>query len=65
MATIKYNKKWRTNSLNKPFWKEVFEGRTITKVHFDKEGISSLTLDNGEEIFLMREPGTLYIKCEP
>jgi len=60
---IKYKKKWRVRSLNKPFWNEVLVGRTITKLFFNKEGLTAMKLDSGEISFL-RDKGTLYIKCD-
>jgi len=61
---IKYKKKWRARSLNKPFWTEVLVGRTITKLIFDKEGVIAMKLDNGEIVYFLRDKGTFYIKCD-
>lgn len=58
---IKYKTKWKEKSLNKSFWKEVLVGRTISKLKFGKEGLTSIILDNGEELFLLRELGTFCI----
>ncbi len=48
--------------MNKEFWKEVLEGRTISEVKFDDDGIGSLTLDSGEEIFVAGDKRRLYIQ---
>ena len=48
---MKYKNKWKTNNLNKSFWKEVLENKTIEKVVFSKDDIKYILLDRGEKIF--------------
>jgi hypothetical protein len=48
---MKYKTKWKVNSLNKAFWKEVLVNRKIVDLKFNKYGLSSIHLDNGEVLF--------------
>ncbi len=60
----KYKAEWKENSLNEAFWAEVLVGRKITAIAFDEHGISGLTLDSGEVVYLPHElkGGRLFIK---
>ncbi|HUU88084.1 MAG TPA: hypothetical protein VMX17_10070 [Candidatus Glassbacteria bacterium] len=61
---IEYNTEWKAGNLNEDFWNEVLVGRKIITVSYNDEGIDNFTLDNGEVIYLMRNKGAFYIKCE-
>ena len=52
---IKYKAEWKPFSLNKEYWIEVLQGRTIKKVEFDKKGIKALMLDNDERLYPITE----------
>lgn len=62
MAKSKYKAKWKENSMNKSFWKEVLVGRKIKSIRFDKKGISALILDSKEVVFLVGAAGRVCIK---
>lgn len=49
---LRYKSKWKSFSLNKKFWREVFLNRKIVGIKWDDFGIKSLILDNGEKINL-------------
>jgi len=59
---LKYKTKWKSGSLNKRFWCEVLQGKTITSLKFDDEGIYSFTLDSGQEVILLGDSGRLMIE---
>ena len=48
---MKYKTPWKQGTLNKKFWNEVFIGRKIKSLSWGKDGVHSLVLDNGEEVF--------------
>lgn len=59
----KYKSKWKPHNLNIEFWDEVLLGKTIMEVNYNTEGVKSVVLDNGEEIFFTAEGGKFYIKA--
>lgn len=64
LVPIKLAKKWKPMSINKTFWKEVLEGRTISKVKFDKTGVKTLVLDDGVHVEVCGHEGRLAVQVE-
>lgn len=56
---INYKEIWERNSLNENFWVEVLCNKNIKELKFGEDGLVSLLLDNGEEIFIN---GCLFVK---
>lgn len=59
----KYKTEWVANSLNKEFWKEVLVGRQITRIKFNKKGLTALVLDN-KEVCYIKDGSNFYIISE-
>jgi hypothetical protein len=66
---IKYKAKWRPRLLNAPFWREVFQGRTVILItaSYVKDAPHSIVmhLDNGERVnfkFPEAFPGRIFKK---
>jgi len=43
-------KLWKSNTMNKTFWKKVLLGRTVKQVIFGPIGIKALVLDDGTHL---------------
>ena len=56
---INYKEIWERNSLNENFWVEVLCNKNIKELKFGEDGLVSLLLDHGEEIFIN---GCLFVK---
>lgn len=59
----KYKSEWKEFSMNKDFWNEVLLGRTIKEVMFDEDGISSIVLDNDENLFVVKNENCKAVFC--
>jgi hypothetical protein len=47
-----YEAKWTPGKRNIAFWNEVLVGKTITELKFDKKGLASFLLSDGQEVYL-------------
>ena len=59
-----YQAPWVPGERNIPFWREVFEGRTIDQVLFDDHGVSALKLDDGQIVRLVVVGGRATVSIQ-
>jgi len=62
---MRYKNYFENHSLNIPFWEEVLIGKTIKELKFSKCELTSIILDNGEEVFLRNNSLMIPFKKEP